>query len=72
MIELVGLIATVLAVTGVVLNNRRRRSCFLLWLLSNTLTAAIHAHAGIWSLCARDVIFVALAVEGLWLWRKQR
>jgi len=67
---IVGGIATVGAVVGVVLNNRRLSSCFIVWLVSNTLTAAVHADAGLWTLLARDVIFLVLAVEGLWRWRK--
>lgn len=69
MLELVGIVATVLAILGVVLNNRRLRNCFLLWLLSNSMTAAIHAYAGIWSLFARDVVFLILAVEGWYKWK---
>jgi len=71
MLETIGLAATALAVTGVVLNNRKRRECFMLWLVSNSLSLAIHLAAGIWSLALRDAIFLALAVEGLWLWRKR-
>jgi nicotinamide riboside transporter PnuC len=71
MTELLGTIATVIAVAGVVANNRKWRICFWLWLVSNGLTAAIHAQTGIWSLCVRDIIFFGLAVEGLWLWKKQ-
>ena len=69
-VETLGLLATVIAVAGVVANNRKWRVCFWLWIVSNGLTAAIHAHAGIWSLCGRDVIFLTLAVEGLRLWKK--
>jgi nicotinamide riboside transporter PnuC len=69
--ELFGTIATVIAVVGVVLNNRRLRWCFLLWLVSNSITAIIHVHAGIWSLFARDVLFLLLAVEGWWRWRQR-
>jgi hypothetical protein len=63
MTELLGAIATVIAVAGVVANNRKWRICFWLWLVSNGITAGIHAQAGIWSLCARDLIFLALAVD---------
>ncbi|HUV66051.1 MAG TPA: nicotinamide mononucleotide transporter [Sedimentisphaerales bacterium] len=70
MIELIGAIATMLAVCGVVLNNRKLIACFYFWLLSNSLTAGIHFHAGLWSLLVRDLIFAALAVEGLLRWRK--
>ena len=71
MMELIGAVATILAVIGVVCNNRRLRACFILWLISNGLTACVHAYAGIWSLFARDAIFLGLAVEGWWLWRKR-
>jgi nicotinamide riboside transporter PnuC len=70
MLEFVGLIATALAVWGVVLNNRRRRTCFLIWMVSNTMTLIIHAYAGIWSLALRDLIFLGLAVEGYYLWKE--
>ena len=71
MIEAIGTIATVIAVAGVILNNRRLRASFALWWFSNLLTLAIHANAGIWSLALRDLIFFALAVEGWVLWRKK-
>ena len=38
-IEIIGWIVTVIAVYGVLLNNRRRRACFAVWLVSNTLSA---------------------------------
>ena len=71
MIEAIGTIASILAVAGVCCNNRRLRICFPIWLISNALTLAIHANAGIWSLALRDLIFFALAVEGWVLWRKK-
>jgi len=69
MIELIGTISTILAITGVILNNRRLRVCFLIWLVSNSLTLVIHAQTGVWSLVARDAIFLVLAVEGWFKWR---
>ncbi len=70
--EIVGIIATALAVIGVVLNNRRLRICFILWMVSNALTAGIHGNAAIWSLFVRDVIFFSLAIEGWIKWRKDK
>ncbi len=70
LIESAGLAATCIAIGGVILNNHRRRECFYLWLVSNTLTLAIHTAAGIWSLAARDAIFLYLALDGLNKWRK--
>lgn len=69
--EVVGGVATAVAVAGVVLNNRRRWQCFVLWLASNAATLAIHVSAGLWALAVRDGIFLVLAVEGLLLWRRK-
>ncbi len=68
MIETTGWLATGIALVGVWLNNRRRRACFALWLVSNTMTFTIHAWAGLWSLAARDGAFFVLAVHGWLLW----
>ncbi len=72
MIELLGTIATVIAITGVVLNNHLCIYCFPLWILSNGLTAWIHWRTGIVSLLGRDLIFLALAVMGWWQWARKR
>jgi len=67
--EAIGMVSMVLAVAGVWLNNRKLRGCFYLWLVSNSLSAVLHGQAGLWSLLARDVIFLALAVEGIIKWK---
>ena len=64
----IGWTATIVAILGVWLNNRRRRACFVLWLVSNGITFGIHAWAGMWSLAVRDLAFFVLAVHGWWLW----
>lgn len=71
MIEFIGTIATILAVTGVVLNNRKFRSCFVLFLFSNVLALGIHLNAGIYSIMVRDAIFIILAVEGWVRWGRK-
>lgn len=71
MIEIIGTISTVLAIVGVLANNRRLRWCFLLWMVSNAMSLVIHANAGIWSLAGRDAVFLVLAVEGWIRWGKQ-
>ena len=62
------LLVLVIAVIGVVLNNRKVIWCFPLWLISNTISAALHGYMGLWGLLARDAIFIALAIHGLYLW----
>jgi nicotinamide riboside transporter PnuC len=69
--ELIGTIVTIAAIVGVWLNNHRRRECFLVWLVTNAASAGIHAYVGVWSLAARDLAFLALAVHGWWRWGKK-
>ena len=70
-LEAIGAVATVLAIGGVLLNNRRVRACFYLWMISNALSAALHAHAGFTALLVRDLVFLLLSIEGLWRWRRK-
>lgn len=70
MTELLGAISCVLSVFGVLLNNRRLRFCFIVWIVSNLLSFIVHYQAGVFSLAIRDLIFFVLAIEGWNLWRK--
>ena len=70
MTEILGTIATLLAITGVLLNNRRMIACFYVWMVSNLITAGLHCEAGMVSLMVRDVVFFALAIDGAIRWRK--
>ena len=67
-IEWLGIIATVLAVTGVMMNNNKLIGCFYVWTASNVLCSIIHVRAGLWSMVIRDVIFIVLAIDGLIRW----
>lgn len=70
--EYLGWFATSLAVAGVVLNNYRLWPCFLFWTASNAISAMIHANrvTGVRSLLVRDLIFLALALVGLYQWTR--
>jgi nicotinamide riboside transporter PnuC len=70
LVEILGWSGTAIALVGVWLNNRRRRACFVLWLVSNAITFGIHAVAGMWPLAVRDGAFFVLAVHGWWLWHR--
>ena len=70
MIEIIGTMATVLAVIGVMANNSRLRWCFLVWMGSNLLSLAVHISCGLWSMSIRDAIFLVLAVDGWFRWGK--
>ena len=69
---IIGMIGTVLAIVGVVLNNRLNIACFSVWIVSNTIFAALHIKAGLWSIVVRDVVFTFLAIEGWRQWSKKR
>jgi nicotinamide riboside transporter PnuC len=71
MIELFGTLSTILAITGVWFNNRKMIVCFYIWLISNSISLVIHLHSGIYSLAARDFIFLILAFEGISKWSKK-
>jgi len=72
MFEFLGYASGIIAIIGVVLNNYERRVCFLLWLVSNTASAVIHAHTQTWSLFWRDVVFLGLALHGWWAWGRKK
>ena len=71
MIELISVIVTIFAVAGVILNNRRRRACFVVWFVSNGMSLGVHVASGLYALSVRDAIFLVLAVEGWRLWGKK-
>ena len=70
-IEILSTLATVIAIAGVILNNHRKKECFILWLVSNSMTLAVHLHAELWAMSGRDMIFIALAIDGLRRWSKK-
>ena len=67
-LEILGVIAMVLSVAGVLLNNAKFWPCFIVWIASNALSAYIHKRMSLRSLMVRDLIFLALAIIGLWQW----
>jgi nicotinamide riboside transporter PnuC len=70
--EVLGWIGTLVAVVGVVLNNRLRIEGFCVWWVSNVLFAVIHAAAGMVAMTVRDLVFLGLAVHGFIVWRKKQ
>jgi len=70
MIQVIGAIGSILAVAGVMLNNRMRIECFWLWMISNAISAGLHIYVGLWTLAARDAAFFVLAIQGLNNWRQ--
>jgi nicotinamide riboside transporter PnuC len=71
LIETISIIATAIAIAGVVLNNHRMRACFVVWMFSNAITLGIHLSAGLYGLAGRDLAFLALAVHGWVKWGRR-
>lgn len=71
MSEIVGVFVLILGVAGVLLNNRKLRVCFILWMVSNILSAGIHVWLGPWTLVLRDMTFLILSIEGYILWGRK-
>lgn len=71
MSELFGTVVLVIAVAGVLLNNRKLRICFIFWMVSNALSACIHAWVGPYSLMLRDLAFFVLSIEGWFKWGRK-
>lgn len=71
-LEAIGWLATVIALAGVWMNNRRRRACFILWLVSNALTFGIHSCVAMWAMAVRDLAFFVLAIHGWRLWGSRK
>lgn len=61
-------VATAVAIAGVLLNNARRRECFVLWSVSNSITLYYHIRGRLWGLAARDAVFLVLAAVGWVMW----
>ena len=61
-----------IAIIGVIANNHKLWVCFPLWFVSNLAGAWIHYQSGVYSLLARDVIFLGLAVHGFYIWKIKR
>ena len=70
--EIFGIVSMVLAVAGVVLNNRKLTGCFYLWIVSNSISAYLHLDGQLYSLLVRDVLFTILSIDGLYRWRKTK
>jgi len=58
-----------LAVSGVLLSNRKRRSCYLCWIVSNFSWGIINWLHGLQIEALQNAIFLYLAVEGIIKWK---
>jgi len=63
-------IITGLSIAGVVLNIKKKRACFILWAVTNFVWMVVDYHAGIYSQAALFCVYFALALWGIYEWRK--
>ena len=57
------------SLTGVVLNIRKRRASFAIWIVSNAIWCAVDAAAGLPAQATLMAIYSGLAVWGFMAWR---
>jgi nicotinamide riboside transporter PnuC len=70
-IELIGTLAMIAAIGGVLCNNRRLIVCFPIFLFSNFLSFIVHHQTAVNSLMVRDAVFFVLAIHGWVAWSKK-
>lgn len=61
---------TAASLIGVVANIKRKRWCFGVWFCTNSLWALYDFTIGAYAQSALFAVYVALAVWGLWEWKK--
>lgn len=64
-------VLTVLALVGVVLNIKRKRACFYIWLFTNASWAVVDFYKGIPAQGLLFTIYTALAVWGILEWKEE-
>jgi nicotinamide riboside transporter PnuC len=64
-------VLTVLALVGVVLNIKRKRACFYVWLFTNASWAVVDFYKGIPAQGLLFTIYTALAVWGILEWKEE-
>ena len=60
------------AVLGVILSNRKHRSCYLCWIISNCAWGLINWYHGLTVEALQNAIFLYLAIEGLVKWKDMK
>lgn len=65
-----GWLVTAICLAGTILNVKKVRWCFHLWVLGNLLWLGIDLHNRLYSRAVLDAVQLALAVWGLVEWKK--
>jgi nicotinamide riboside transporter PnuC len=59
------------ALGGVILNIKKKKSCFYIWLVTNTAWAAVDFYKGIPAQGVLFSIYAVLAVWGIFEWKEE-
>lgn len=60
---------TILSLVGVVLNIKRKRSCFIIWGVTNAAWAAVDLYVGLYAQSALFAVYFVLAIWGFMVWK---
>lgn len=61
---------TILAIIGVVLNIKKKTSCFYIWTFTNAAWAVVDFYKGIPAQGILFTVYTGLAIYGIYEWRK--
>lgn len=63
---------TILALIGVILNIKKHRACFYIWMFTNTSWAVVDFYKGIPMQGILFTIYTGLAVWGVFAWKEEK
>lgn len=72
MLTIISWITTIVCLTGTILNVKKLKVCFWLWLLGNILWLCIDIYNSLWSRAVLDIVQGSLAVWGLVEWKSSK
>jgi len=62
---------TILSLTGTILNIKKKKVCFIIWTITNSLWTIVDFNAGLYSQAMLQFVYVGLAIWGIIEWRKK-
>lgn len=69
--DLLTWICTSFSLLGVILNIKKKRSCFYIWTVTNGIWAGVDFYKGIYAQALLFAIYFLLALWGIYEWRKE-
>ncbi len=63
---------TALSIIGTVANIKKQRWCFLVWLCTNSAWCIYDFYIGAYAQSLLFLVYVGLAIWGLWEWRREK